>query len=545
MIKIKKIICLAILIQCVLLFFSCVDKNEWEVDKSHDRLFSISKMSVSAYKTEADFIWTVTPNAEYYIVEVSKDSLHDGIEMGVSNGVKVYGEDKLIVKSPYTLTSLESSTKYFLRAKAVSETKESKWAYLASVYFETKGEQIMLSVLPEERTDKSVILRWDAVGLPVSHIVLEYPEGEMLQKIRVDLTAENIENSSVFIDDLIESTTYVATIYNEENKRGEISFRTNESIPLGGVSRTLDGTEDIVQYLDTITASDVTLTLPQGSVYESMWINELSEPQTTLPIPDRITSLTIIGAEGEGEQAVINTTSIKLSPGLIKLRFRNIELRGKSNDSDYVVNESVTRPIENVSFDDCTINTFRGVFRMQNETNTSSLSKISFLNCIVHNIGGYGVVNGASKVLYGDINIENCTFYNLKEVFVVLRSKPSAINMSSCTFYNTIKDGKYYFDMKNSDVDCTPSVFRVEKCIFGKIYSGLARATNPGNKVNNFIFDSYATNDCLINSGYPLTGVDMYEGFSIDLFTDPDNANFSIKDPSFIGKNTAGDPRWR
>lgn len=534
----------ALALLAVLKFTSCVDKNDWEVDKSHDRLFSISKMSVSATQTEAEFTWTTTPNTEYYIIEISKDSLYNEIAQGASNGSIVFGEDKSIKKSPYTLTGLESSTRYYFRVKGVSETKESRWAYLEKFYFTTKGEQIMLAVDADEKTDKSVVLRWNAGDAPVSHIVLSYTADGDLQEIRIDLTAENIANESVFIDQLIESTTYTAVIYNGENKRGEISFRTNESIPQGGVSRTLDGTEDLVAYLDTVRASNLTLVLPSGSLYETAWVNELSEAQTTLPIPDHITSLTITGAEG-GAQAAINATSIKLGVGLTKLRFKNVELRGKSSSSDYVVNESATRPIDNISFDGCTIHTFRGVFRMQNDANTSNISKISFTDCIVHTIEGYGLINGSAKATFGEINIENCTFYNLKEVFVVLKSKPSAINMSSCTFYNCIKDGKYYFDMKNGDADCTPANFKIEKCIFGKVYGGTARGTNPGNKTDTFVFESYFTTDCLLNAGYPLGGVEAYEGTSADLFTNPDAADFSIKDVLFAGKDTAGDPRWK
>lgn len=545
----KNIICLGTAFTLFLLLFaSCIDKNEWEVDKSYDRLFSLTKLSVSADKTEAEVSWTVAPNTEYYIIEVSKDSLHNDIAIGASNGAIVYGQDKSITKTPYTLTGLEGSTKYYIRAKGVSETKEAHWTYLEKFYFQTKGEQIMQAVDPAEKTTNSVILRWEPAGIAVSHVILTYTQDGVAQERRVDLTADDIANGFVFIDELNEATTYTASIYNGENKRGEISFRTNDGIPQGGVTRTLDGTEDIVAYLDTVAASDLTLIIPAGSLYEPTWLNESAETQTSLKIPDHITALTIWGEEGT-TQAVINTTSVKLGIALTKLKFKNIELRGKASNADYVVNESATRPIEEVSFDGCNINTYRGVFRLQNDLNTSHVSKISFFDCIVHTIEGYGLINGSAKVTWGDINIENCTFYNLKEVFVVLKSKAASITLKSCTFYNTIKTGKYYFDFKNGDTDCTPDNFGIEKCIFGKNYNLKAgetvRATNPGNKTTDFAFDTYVTSDCLFNTGYPMGGVLTYDKSSVDLFTNPDNADFSIKDAGFQGKEFAGDPRWR
>jgi hypothetical protein len=38
---------------------------------------------------------------------------------------------------------------------------------------------------------------------------------------------------------------------------------------------------------------------------------------------------------------------------------------------------------------------------------------------------------------------------------------------------------------------------------------------------------------------------DSYAKNSTDLFVDAANGNFKIKDASFAGKFTAGDPRWR
>jgi hypothetical protein len=61
---------------------------------------------------------------------------------------------------------------------------------------------------------------------------------------------------------------------------------------------------------------------------------------------------------------------------------------------------------------------------------------------------------------------------------------------------------------------------------------------------NAVLSNTYMTSDCLFSAN-PITGANSYSGKAADLFTDPANGNFKIKDNSFAGKSTAGDPRWR
>ena len=85
---------------------SCDDANDWTTDSSYNRLFSVPKMSVSANATDAELTWSTTPGTEYYIIEISLDSLYDDVAMGTGKGSIIYGEDKSITKSPYTLEGL-------------------------------------------------------------------------------------------------------------------------------------------------------------------------------------------------------------------------------------------------------------------------------------------------------------------------------------------------------------------------------------------------------------------------------------------------------
>lgn len=123
---------------------SCDDANDWSTDASYDRLFSSPKISVSANALDAEVTFTTVPNAEYYVIEVSKDSLYDAISMGGTASSILYGEDKSIVKSPFTIDGLDSDSKYFLRIRSYAAGKsESLWGYLTDKSFKTRTEQII------------------------------------------------------------------------------------------------------------------------------------------------------------------------------------------------------------------------------------------------------------------------------------------------------------------------------------------------------------------------------------------------------------------
>ena len=67
---------------------ACTDGNDWDVDKSHDRLFGINSnnISVEAEDVTAILSFTGVPGAQYYIVEISTDSLYDDIPIPLCSG---------------------------------------------------------------------------------------------------------------------------------------------------------------------------------------------------------------------------------------------------------------------------------------------------------------------------------------------------------------------------------------------------------------------------------------------------------------------------
>src|SRR6185437_7829936 len=88
-----------------------------------------------------------------------------------------------------------------------------------------------------------------------------------------------------------------------------------------------------------------------------------------------------------------------------------------------------------------------------------------------------------------------------------------------------------------------PAAFNITHTIFGSTIDP-TKANGIKSSGNAALSNCYITSDCVFIAN-PLTGATAYAGTAADLFTAPANGDFTIKDNSFAGKSTAGDPRWR
>ena len=532
----------------IALTFNSCENFEFPVDSSFSRLFSpVTFSSGIVTATGVELIFSKVTGANKYVIEMSEDSL---LFSNIVRTIEMSSDTLQFADGSTTqyvikLTNLNGGVQYSARLKSVStsgEIPESKWA---ETTFKTKSEQIFQNIITSEKTDISVILRWNATGADVTQIQIVSTVDASI--ITVQLTDADKTASMKLIEGLSGSTTYTANIYNGENKRGTLTFRTNESVPSEGIVIRLTGGEDIYSLLQT-QSGDITLVMPAGSVYATSWLDaSTSATSYSLPLNDNITSLTFWGVEGD-VQAKLNCTAIKVGAGLSKLSFKNIEYTGNSNSADYLLNENVTRALTQVSFTNCKIHTVRGVVRLQNDANYTSLDKVSFVKCIIYDLGNYGVTNtSAANVKLLNLEIKESTLYNMTDALGNFKNTANSVLIDACTFYNCFGNGKYIFNFNTSFI---PNSFVISNCIFGKFNSTVfdgtqtLRATSP--KITTaFMVDSYKTNDCLINAGYPMTGIIEYSGASTDLFTDPSAYNFKLKDSAFGGFTTAGDLRWR
>lgn len=546
---IKKIKLLpAVLIIVFLSMFSACEEFGFPVDESYNRLFSpVTFASENVTATNADFTFSKVSGADTYVIELSEDSLVFGtivrtLELKADTLNFVSGS-----KTNYLIrvSDLKGATRYSARLKSVASSgdmPESKWDLLS---FVTRSEQIFKNIISAEKTDMSVILRWDAAGSGVTHIMMTNNVDN--SSARVDLSADDKAASMKLVDALKGSTIYTADIFNNDNKRGTVIFRTNESVPSEGKVIRLTGTENLNVLLAAETG-DITLVLPAGSQFNAEWLDPVSgNTSYTLPLSDNITKLTFWGVEGD-VKAKIHSTAIKLGAGITELRFKNVEYFGKASTADYLLNENTTRAITHISIEDSEVHTVRGVIRMQNELNFTTLEKVLIKNTLIYNIGNFGITHtGATNTKLMDLEISESTFFNITDPMCNLRNIATSVVIDQCTFFNAFGNGRYFLQFNTSFL---PERLVVSNCIFGQMNATVLdgsltmRASNP--KITTaFVTDSYKSSDCFVHTGYPLTGVLDYMGVSGDLFVDPVNRNFRIKDPNFEGKTTAGDPRWR
>lgn len=534
-----------ILFLAALSITACTEKNDWDVDDSHNRVFSITKMGVVTKETEVEFSWIGIEGAEYYIIEISNDSLYNDIEMGEHESAIVYGEDKSITTSPAILSELESSTKYFLRAKAMSATKlDSKWTYLDGYSFKTKSEQIMEAVGSTDKTISSVTLRWEA-GAKVTHIELLKGEDPIRE---IPLSSEEIEAGTITIEGLDASTVYTANLYNNEIKRGYATFQTHADVPPADYIAYLAENDSINGDLfDELAAGgykNVTIVLPANTAFYN---------KNTIKLPDDM-SITFFGLAGE-KQPIIGVNGMTLASKHGFIKFENIDLtgfcidgEGNQTQNNYLFNQSDATSVGNLEFENCIIRNFvNSPLRMQG-TATKIIDKLIINNCII-----YGATSRTYSIIHVDANsgsgrienfeVTNSTVMYSGKCFIYCRNyNATSIKVKNCTFSKLPWTGDYFID--SGDVKYGPTQGTIlENNIFGSTVSSSSKGIRCAGALS--IMNCYATSDWdTSKGGNSISGLLPYSGTENDLFEDPENAKFTIIDNFFEGKRSCGDPRW-
>lgn len=521
---------------------SCDDANDWTTDSSYSRLFKVTKMGITVSATDAEFTWTSTPNTEYYIIEVSKDSLYDAIEMGTTNGSIVYGQDKSITKSPFTLIGLDSSSKYFLRMKSMSATQESKWSYPEEFSFKTKSEQIMQEVGSGDKTATTAILHW-AAEAKATHI--ELLKGDQLDR-NINLTDEALEEGTITLEGLEPLTTYTANIYNNEVKRGSITFQTYPSVPAADYTAYLTATDSLNQtLLDEIAGGgykNVTIALPGDAQYNN---------SNKLVLPDGM-AITFFGLPGE-KKATIAIQQFDFSSSHSFIKFQNIEFSGYSVNEEgekvqnnYIFNQSKATNVGSVEFSDCYIHDFKNTpFRLQG-SDIKTIGHLIIDNCIIYGPDSrtYSIIHvdankGAGKC--ENITISNSTIWRSGKSFICCtNTNLTKIIVKNCTLSKVPGEGDYIIDL-GADGSTSEGIV-LESNILGS--KGGEKIKGARYKTSSItVLDTYTTTDFSISSN-DIKDLSSYSGSEADLFVDPEKGNFTIKDNSFSGKRSCGDPRW-
>lgn len=520
------------------LLTGCEEKsNDWEVQPEYAGLFRPLVFAMSKTgATTLEVKYTKVVSANKYIFEFSEDSL---LFNSIVSKVEVLADTLTPFAKSSTATKVEyrtifkdlnASAKYSVRMQAI-DTVSGLTTQYSAFYFETSSEQIINDV--NAFTDK-VDIYWAQTDR-LTHLTIENSStGEVV--VNHTLSAEEIANATATIGDLGTGTTYIAKLYNDTRMRGSMAFKTlgmeNSAVVY------LQPTDIVADVLAASVAegkNNVTLTLTGSEVYDF----------GTLTVPAGITNLSITGISNDnGVMPSVILPQFRLTDILIgKVVFENIKMTGIITQHLVYLNTAGAE-IESVSFLGCQIDSYNSLVRASNTT--VKIGTILFDDCLVNNIGGYGVVNiGGSTPTVNGITFKNSTLTDLTTQLMDVRAKVVEIELKNCTFCN-LKTGMA--QLLRFDVNNLPLAVKTADLIIS--------GTNNGAKINSLSYDgsatslnvsfagSYRTTDLIINK-YEFSEITIFNGTTYDLFVDPDNRDFSIKSSSgFAGRGTAGDPRW-
>lgn len=555
--SIKNILGTASMMALALSATSCTDGNDWDVDGSLSRLFGLNgdKITVETAETSATvtfsaFTSKAVPSPEYYVFEVSKDSLYEGVEN--ANIIK-FGEDKTLTSSPVVLSGLDRDSKYYMRVKAMSSTSnESKWVYYKDgSSFKTKAEQIFNNVEATDLFEDHVNLSWTP-GADVTHITYANTnDAENIQTI--NLTDEEKAAGKYTLGGLNPTSTYTITIYKNDVKRGQLQVTTPAAMPAANFKYSLASDVTVISQdlIDEIaekakaaagneTNYSATIGIPAGAKVALYGINDSDGGKTNVTIPDGM-SVTFFGLAG-GDAPTINLDkNFDIAGSHAFIKFQNVKL--EENGAGYFINQSKACTVSEFTLENCEVSNLKTSFFRLQGSDAKSIGKLTLKNSIFTKLcAGYGFIHvdaGSGAGHVDNVEIDGCTFNSIcvtGKVFIFSKKTDMQdITIKNSTFYNCNGSGQYFVDF-NTDT-FGPSTFTIENCIFGK---SADEATNKNirSKTPATVANSFRTTDFF----KVIKGVNDTEFSSTQLFKDPANGDFTIKAGTL--KEKAGDPRW-
>ena len=537
---------------------SCTDGNDWDVDGSLSRLFGLNgdKITVETAETSATvtfsaFTSKAVPAPEYYVFEVSKDSLYEGVEN--ANIIK-FGEDKTLTSSPVVLSGLDGDSKYYMRVKAMSSTSnESKWVYYKDgSSFKTKAEQIFNNVEATDLFEDHVNLSWTP-GADVTHITYANTnDAENIQTI--NLTDAEKAAGKYTLAGLQPTSTYTITIYKNDVKRGQLQITTPAAMPAANYKYSLSSDvtvisqtliEEIAEKAKAAAGNETnysaTIGIPAGAKVALYGTNDTDGGKTNVTIPDGM-SVTFFGLAGGETPTVTLDKNFDIAGSHAFIKFQNVKL--EENGAGYFINQSKACTVSEFTLEDCEVSNIKNSFFRFQKSDAKSVGKLTLKNSIFTNLcAGYGFINidaGSGAGHLDNVKIDGCTFNSIcvtGKVFIYSNNTDMQdITIKNSTFYNCNGNGQFFVDF-GKDAKFGPNTFTIEGCIFGK---SADEATNKNirSKTPATVSNSFRTTDFF----KVIKGVTETEFSSEQLFTDPANGNFTIKAGTL--KEKAGDPRW-
>ena len=489
-----------------------------------DREFTPTGISVSASDTVVTISWPASVNSDIgqsYTVEINQDST-----FAAAPDLSFVTQ---LIKVLVTDDSIADNTKYFVRVKANKNAAHSDSYWIAdTASFTLRGKQVFKQMLSSDIIDVGAILRWT----PTEGISSIRLTDENDQEIELPISAETGALGIDTLYNLKPETMYTAYLIAEGKTMGTQRFTTQAAI--GG-----DNLIDLRGLTDPLVLLDTLPQIPDGSLV----VLERGRSYTVNSAYIFNQSVTIRSGLGFGSQAVLSLENNFDAQGSIdSLSF--IDLAFRADGANYFMTVGYQATIGKMRLVNCTTEGVYDNSLIRLKTAGDEITNLEIDGCIFDSIGiaaKYAVIfaNASNSAIIQNISIRNSTFY---DIFYFVREDgvaPQSLNIESCTFDHFINQGGYFINYSGTP----PPVLNVTNCVFGATLD--PGSSNGVKSDHNTVFDGcYQTSDCIF-SGNAFTGVASYAGASTSLFMDPTQGDFTIIDPDFVGRNTAGDPRWR
>ena len=523
----------------VVLLAACEKDTEIE-EPNLPRMFTPVGLRLTLAQTQVKIEWNPSLFSQdqkmQYTVEISKDSSFQTPPAFT----------KIVDTTFITVTDVDIAIRqrYFARIKAntTGGTEGSKY-WIVSTPFTLTGEQIFIVPVPEsDIIDNSVILRWTTTP-GVSKIVITPPTGSP-----VDVVVNAADNTAGFklIGSLIGNTTYSAEIFAGTKSKGLLSFKTKATITGANIIdlRGITGRPSVLADTLPIIPSGSIVILKRGLTYNFTSATSLNKSLTILSGSDFIPDLA----------SIFMGSNFNLTAGaaIDSLVFKDVNMYSDDYAAKYIFNINQVGTIGKVRFENVRGHKFRGFFRIQTGGAGAQVTDLTILNCVIDSLRDFSLVNTNNSNKVANITVSNTTLYNARKVIDHRSPGSNSIKFTNCSFYNLPAGGAaggvggFYFIDLGTQNSATPIM--ITNCIFGKTWDeGLgndARGIQAGAATTVSVSNSYQTSDFISTNALYQISLIPYSGTSVNLYMDPANGNFRIKDNAFPGKGNSGDPRW-
>ncbi|WP_308991062.1 DUF5123 domain-containing protein [Mariniflexile litorale] len=485
-----------------------------------------------------------------YTIEVSRDTFTT-VEYTILTDTNYVEINKNTVGEELFWNSIYQVRATAHEAEALFDSKISDFGSVRtqrfpSILFQPKSYDVI---------DTSARLAWEPLGDAITGIKVFAPNDLRLETPlfpEATVTQEEFEAGETFVTGLQPNTTYQIAIYAGTELKGWVNYTTK----VADIDPNGPGVIDIRADESPSAVNTALSSAPEGAII-------LVKRGITYDMPSTAfdKSVTIRAAYGFGKQKakLFKDGNMNIASGIPigYIRFVDLEVRGANYGGNYAFNHNSNNlNIGEILFDNCEVGTMRGIMRLRGDN--VSINNFEIRNTVVDSIGGYGLLtcdtDGATAATINNIKFTNSTF-NKIEMGIQSRTPSQSLIIESCTFANINTIFRYRGGNGNNDVT---NGIEIKNTIFGHKWDPTGKLSGAdlaviGSESNglggtNFtVINTYTTTDFLFVSGKEIAEIPIGNAGTSqkDLWIDPEKNDFNFLNANFLGKTSAGDPRWR